>query len=780
MGSGFTPRLGKATLLAVFVWATPLQAQQSDNLLKLSTTKIVATTSASSLSKLALLCDGDERTVVNLISSDESIDVVFEMGQFAVTAEQLRVRFGRVTAAVKVQLLVSLAAADSGYSVVRADVLAPSARAIPLSFQATAARWVMIRFTPAEKGRAIEIAELELWGSRSAPSTKYEFAESPAKTLDVLTSLKTSKELAVKLNRDELSLFEDAQDGKFDSWTFAEAALMSSGVHDPRKRSSYLKEIDQLEEEARRVTHSASSDFEKADQLLTWMHSKSGPLSNGYRADQTDLSVVLDTGTFNCVSSATLYNILGRRLGLDVRAIEVPDHAFSILYEGRRFADVETTNAHGFNPARDQEAQKQFERQTGFRYIPDRHRDRRREINEAGLVAVTYYNHGVTLSKKGKYQAALLEYFRAMSLDPEFKSSIKNALAAMVNWGLELAQNGDYEQAVQVIETGLKLAPEDASLTHNRKVTYTQWALALADIGDDSQALAVLRRAAAEIADEHFNLLQATIFVRRGEALLKDGRWEAAWEAVEPGVTAVQRDARQRLLDWQRNFFLRWSNAELRDGRHHSAVNILARGLKRIPHEPDFTNNLAFVIQSGARDIQKSKGNAAAFEFLSIQCTRFAKLPAVAAVARSHAKRVYFDRRGKGEFEDAIAAIADFSQYFVDDGERNDLVADGYSSWAISLTKANRWQAAIDVLATGLDACPNHDGIRKNLAYVIQQWSKHSHKTSGVEKTNEILQQQVNRFGGEEKIAEIALGYARRVVYDLVDAKKYQLASDAI
>ena len=140
-----------------------------------------------------------------------------------------------------------------------------------------------------------------------------------------------------------------------------------------------------------------------------------GPFSKGYSSNQTDVSVILDTGTFNCVSSATLYNILGRRLGLDVRAIEVPDHAFSILYDGTRHADVETTTASGFDPARDKAAQEKIEKQTGFRYIPDSHREQRREIGEAGLVAIIYYNHGVTLTSSKQHYDALLAYFRAMA-----------------------------------------------------------------------------------------------------------------------------------------------------------------------------------------------------------------------------------------------------------------------------------------------------------------------------------------------------------------------------
>src|SRR5262249_10584219 len=153
---------------------------------------------------------------------------------------------------------------------------------------------------------------------------------------------------------------------------------------------------------------------ERGDALLRWLHREA--LSKGYHSTQTDLSVLLDQQSFNCVSSAVIYNIIGQRLGLDVRAIEVPDHVFSVLYQGTTHMDVETTNPQGFNPSRDPREIEKFEKLTGFRYIPDTHRDQRREITETGLAAVIYYNKGVELGKAKRHQDALLAYFRAMSL----------------------------------------------------------------------------------------------------------------------------------------------------------------------------------------------------------------------------------------------------------------------------------------------------------------------------------------------------------------------------
>ena len=72
-------------------------------------------------------------------------------------------------------------------------------------------------------------------------------------------------------------------------------------------------------------------------------------------------------------------------------------------------------------------------------------------------MAIIYYNHGVGLTEQKRHYEALLAYFRAMSLDREFDSAVKNALASLANWGKELCDARKFEEAVEVLSTGLEL-----------------------------------------------------------------------------------------------------------------------------------------------------------------------------------------------------------------------------------------------------------------------------------------------------------------------------------
>jgi hypothetical protein len=93
--------------------------------------------------------------------------------------------------------------------------------------------------------------------------------------------------------------------------------------------------------------------FKRARQLLWLLHrdifqtSEAGQLGR-YRAAQSQLSVVLQDGTYNCISSALLYMVVARAVGLQALGVKLPHHAYIELRlpDGRRL-DVETTAVRG-------------------------------------------------------------------------------------------------------------------------------------------------------------------------------------------------------------------------------------------------------------------------------------------------------------------------------------------------------------------------------------------------------------------------------------------------
>ena len=135
--------------------------------------------------------------------------------------------------------------------------------------------------------------------------------------------------------------------------------------------------------------------------------------------------------------------------------------------------------------------------------------------DEEDRFAIAYTNWGNALRAKGDPDGAIVEYMRAIELDPESAfaySNWGNALSdrgdldgaiekharaagldpesafAYSNWGNALYNNGDLDRAIEKYMRATELDPEDA-------LAYYNWGIALADKGDVDGAIAKYIRA---------------------------------------------------------------------------------------------------------------------------------------------------------------------------------------------------------------------------------------------------------------------------------------------
>ena len=777
------------------------------------------TTMAGELkTRLALLSDGRSETVATLPASSEvPIDIVYGFADKTVTPHQLSVEFGPASKQgeiAKVDVLVSSLAPNSGFQSLTEAVLKAGARPQVVSLPQAAAKWLMVRITASKDVDELAIAELRVFGHLGAPRSRYAFNESPAKALQVLAKLQDQVQSAI--SDDERVLMADARDGKLDEHSFAEAALIASGVSDTSARNRYLKKIDEYEAAVRKATTNLASPFEKGRAILKWIHQH--PMSAGYLFPQTDLSTIVDTGKFNCVSSATLYNILSRRLGIDARAIEVPDHAFSIVYHGANHVDVETTTPYGFDPQSNERARKQFEERTGFSYVDEKKKDLRREIDELGLVGVIYYNHGVTHSKKEQYLEALVDYFRALSLDPEFDSSVKNSLAALANWGILLSEDGNFEKAVQVIDVGLALAPQDATLLNNRKATWTQWISATVKDGNTAEALALVRHAHQAVPDGKFLAMQSWVFIGPGEEKVKAKQWPAALALAETSLKqSLEESALKELRDWRRSVISRWWDAEQSAGRFTQAALVLERGLKIEPNDKRFAHNLGFLVQEWLKKTQADEGTEQAQTIMSACLKRF---PNIAQVQQASVNHLYLRMKALREgakHADAIAtaelaikllpnnkdvaqwpqaSYAFWASSLIDQEKwlearkvyvqargrfpKDKRFADAEESlihrWAKKPMDAKDWQTALDIYEKGLARLPDSKRVQQQIVYLAQQLALAKLESDGGAAAEMTIAKVIEQHPQLSRLTDVATALVQHQISQLEKAKKYDEA----
>jgi len=605
------------------------------------------------------------------------------------------------------------------------------------------------------------LAEIAVLGRPEPPKTYYAFSETPARSIDIVSRLETVGAVKLAVSPDEALAFQRAKAGELDPAAFADMALLASGVLDASKRRDYLRRIDALEAQARNALAKTRNAAERADALLRWLHRE--VLKNGYRREQSDLAVLLDTNTFNCVSSSVIYNILALRLGLDVRAIEVPDHAFSVVYDGTAHMDVETTTPLGFNPARDQiEA---FERMIGFRYIPQSHRDQRREIGETGLAALIYYNRGVQMGHAKRHHDALLAYFRAMSLDPEFASAAKNALATLANWSIELAEAQSWKQALEIASVGVELAPKDVQLANNQVAVWNRLAMSLADAGKPEEAINVLKQAAGARPDGGFEAMQAWVYIKPGEAFIAAGNWPAAFSATEAGLAKLDPGPRQDLAAWRDNLFPRWASAEIKDGQFEAAASVLSLGLSAAPGDPALQQMIGYLGQEWAK-AASSGGYAPGLAALSALDRRFAS-GALNEAAKSYISRHVAALAADGRVDEALMAIVEAGNLLKGRSAQSELGALVFDTGAKARLKARAWEAGADLYAAGLKQFPENEMLKNNAAYMAQEWQKVAFAKGGTEEVAGVTAKLAARFPNSAAIAESGRILVRATVGEL-------------
>ena len=289
----------------------------------------------------------------------------------------------------------------------------------------------------------------------------------------------------------------------------------------------------------------------RGKRLLKLMHTELLGTDGGrqlakYRPGQSTLAGALDDGRYNCVSSALLYIVLARAVGLVVHGVHMPHHAFVelVLPDGRR-VDVETTASSGFAVRRDRAwfAGKggTWARDRGLAMSSWAHYQRRRIVSPLQLVADNMINQhssadrigrpaserlrevrGVLLPRDARAQlgrlnvygrehnalhaageyATIVRMFTAVEpaladIQARFSGAIRNTVAwHRGHFAGALLRGGDYKLAVGWMKVALQLAsgtPDRGKVEHNVIGAVWRQAEALAKGGDFPAGQATLR-----------------------------------------------------------------------------------------------------------------------------------------------------------------------------------------------------------------------------------------------------------------------------------------------
>jgi tetratricopeptide (TPR) repeat protein len=310
----------------------------------------------------------------------------------------------------------------------------------------------------------------------------------------------------------EKALFQDAQDGKWDNFNLFRAAMIAEGERDPAKIKKYESKLDSILQKVKNKNQNQNQQNNLAPaELLTRdlfesLHREI--MTKPYDINCTNLSRVFETGKFNCVSATVLFNVVGEKAGLNVRAIEMPGHALSRVRFVNKEIDIETTCPDWFkleskeslaaattqrvaksesatpNPLAGNNMNNPIVKTESAKL--EELSKKSREITPVQLIATIYYNHGVDLLNDKKYAEAAMANIKALHIDPESETAWGNLMVAINNWAIELSSGNStngikrYDLAAILLDQGWYIDTNYEKFKTNQLHVYYHWILDLA------------------------------------------------------------------------------------------------------------------------------------------------------------------------------------------------------------------------------------------------------------------------------------------------------------
>ncbi|HEY2146384.1 MAG TPA: transglutaminase family protein [Pirellulales bacterium] len=279
-----------------------------------------------------------------------------------------------------------------------------------------------------------------------AENNPYPFKADAFETISALTGVPKAKVGEQFFTRSELALLRDAKRGGLASMSLGEALLLASGAANDDDRRQYLRQLDAITDDARSSAGNARSPRELGKLLLKSLHD--GPMAEGYEDGQANLVTLLKTQKYNCVSSAALFMIVAERLRLKVRMVEIPEHVYCEAFDGKKWVDVEPTNAHGFAAKPDRKLIADIKARHGYEDGSAMAAEFRYPLNDLQFVAAVYFCHGTLLAKQNHYQAGVASKLFALALNPENPHAVNSTLQEIGRWCDALVADNNNDAAL--------------------------------------------------------------------------------------------------------------------------------------------------------------------------------------------------------------------------------------------------------------------------------------------------------------------------------------------
>lgn len=349
----------------------------------------------------------------------------------------------------------------------------------------------------------------------------------------------------------------------------------------------WLSKYDELEAHVTSDAFLSLPELERAESVLDFLYER---VLKNYQLKQTKLTVALDRGTYNCVSSSVLYLCLAKASGLEVVGNRAPDHSFISVNIDGRWIDVETTNPMGFNPGMRRQISSGAAG-TKYAVVPKRQYSGRHRISDRMLVSLVANNLVSVLMDAGRFDDAVpLAVSRMMFLSGEEEGGVDdgrlNFDIVCSNYAAALQRKKLYVDSMDWMDLVVARWGLSPGLHGNYEDASFNGILSLCNSGKSSEALKSYEERKSSLSAENRLEIENMIFLAETKESVESLDEESGLAYLLERLTmpeASNPQIKKQLEGLVENYWIRKCAAMNNEEKFLEAASLAQEGLNQLP-----------------------------------------------------------------------------------------------------------------------------------------------------------------------------------------------------
>jgi tetratricopeptide (TPR) repeat protein len=505
-----------------------------------------------------------------------------------------------------------------------------------------------------------------------------------------------------------------------------DALIFASGATKPEDAEKLRAAYDKLLAESNAELKDCKTPAERAEKLLAFLHRTA--MKGGYDLHKTSFRELFDENKFNCVSSTSIYCLLGLAHDLELQPISIPGTEYTpghatadVVIDGKRI-QIEPTCDRGY----DWEAKLKTPGVTFTSFGPGR--DKGHDVSLWHLPAMVYYNRGNQFKKPdASEQMTMLRcYLAALCLAPTDASAARNLRSALTNWGPGLHEGKKFDDAVRVMEFAHRIAPGDAGIENNRSSAWQRRIMHLLESKRDAEAMDAAKEAIAALPEDSAFTPRTKWLQWLGQEIQAKEGFESALQVVDRAEKVLSAEEMKEIFAWRTNLIRIRAQKLLKEKNYQESLQVLKRFYDPNVENPGLNDAIAYHTQE-ALPVAEAKGKITEVlrHYRELRET-FASCEKVSDIAVAFAHRSIAELLKKKDYDHAAARIEELLPLLEAEKNQIELREQFYQTWVSDLLKAKEWEAALAKALEASKAIPMSDDLKALGANVIIAWSKPS------------------------------------------------------